>query len=185
MRNLISIGLLAAAVSLLPPAFGQPASKESRDIACGETRLTVFRMPTDETHHVVAIHLMDSKDDLVSPSLFFTGSFHSLCLNDRFLLVSDDVHFGVTKSFLMRGDGTRIAELDLGWGPATQVSEDHAIFWVQTHEGDRVEETRLRVFDSDGDQLLDQRYRAKGVVADVSLNGRVYSINVNDPALPG
>lgn len=183
----ISLAAVQTAVVLasILPAAAQLAARDPQTMPCGATHLTAFRMDTSGPHSVAAIHFLDGDGDLVSPSMFFTGSFHSLCKQNRFLLVADDVHFGVTHSFLMRGDGARVAELNLGWGPTTSVSDDHRVFWVETHEADNAEETRLRVFDFDGKELFDQRYREKGAIVELEFGGSVYRINVRDPDLPG
>lgn len=85
----------------------------------------------------------------------------------------------------MRGDGTLIAKLDLAWSPFLTASDDHRIFWVQTHEAGLSEETRLQVFDLEGRRIFEQRYREPGATADIPHGGRTYRIKVKDPDLPG
>jgi hypothetical protein len=170
------------------PAFcmtsEQMAPRNTDTFQCGETVLTVFDWPTDINHLAKGIHFRRD-DKLVAPSIFHTGSFKSLCSQDRFVLISDDVHFETGPSFLMRGNGTMVAKFDFSWSPFVTASDDHRIFWIETHEGNGEKETRLQVFDTDGKQLLDRRYSTMNETAEVMSGGKTYQIKVKNPDLPG
>jgi hypothetical protein len=180
--------------STSPPADNQLATcltpedlagRNSQKMKCGSNNVMVFDWPTNKTDMVTAVHMLTDANEEVHPSLFFSGSIPSLCKQGRFALISDDVHFGVGPSFVMRSDGQMIAKLDLGWGPFFGASDDNKVFWVQTHEGSGVKETRLRVFDLGGKQLLDRAYTKAGEVAEVPFDGQAYRIEVAEPDFPG
>lgn len=159
--------------------------RDTQTVPCGQNELTVFRLPTDPRHSVTAIHFNDQSQKAAFPSIFHTGSFQSLCKQARFLLVSDDVHFLAGPSFVMHANGTVAKQMDLGDMPHVTTSDDHRIFWIETHELFHTEETRLRVFDIDGNLLHDKRYRELGKTEQISHGGQVYNIKIKSPARPG
>jgi hypothetical protein len=172
----------------LSPLSLDPGIGPERTLACGPTKIAVWREPADSFHVISMIRFLGTDSGgTAEPAqeMAFPGSFHSLCNQGRFLVVADDPHFEIGPSFLIKGDSTLAADLSLGFAPRVSVSRDHKLFWAQTHEGDGVPETRLRVFDFNGRPLLDQRYTTDGAIAAVSYDGQIYRMAVEKPALPG
>lgn len=185
IRQLVNVLVFVVVIICLSRmAFSAESKQKIISYRCGQNELKVLKIQDGEARRV-QVASFDSSNGESSPDFLWAGEFVSLCKNGVFLLLDTNTLNKPGFSFLMSASGQVVARYDFGEVFSFGVADDEKIFWIQAHSvTGKAPVTILRVFSSIGAELLKKSYM-KGMVEKVEFGGKIYSIKVTEPDLPG